>query len=137
MLRLEIIGYVSKDATLLELQNGNKVISFSVAHNEKWKDKNGEEVKKTYWVKCNKWYGSDKTPKLHEYLKTGSLVRVEGMPEVSGWMSDSELFTSQELNVKSLDLLKGAGSNQQQQQQHEPNNVPGENAAPVGTDVPF
>lgn len=45
-----LIGRVGKDPTIRDLKNGGKVVSFSLATSESWKDKStGEKVDETSW----------------------------------------------------------------------------------------
>ncbi|MFM7710302.1 MAG: single-stranded DNA-binding protein, partial [Ferruginibacter sp.] len=58
MIKLQIIGNLGKDCIQNEV-NGRKVINFSVAHSEKYKDSAGNLKEKTTWVECAYW--TDKT----------------------------------------------------------------------------
>jgi single-strand DNA-binding protein len=78
MIKLQIIGHLGKDASVNEV-NGKKVINFSVAHTESYKDRDGVEVKKTTWVECSRW--SDSVA-VAGYMKKGSMIFAEGIPEI-------------------------------------------------------
>jgi len=136
-LRLEIIGNLGSDADLRVIENGRQVLTFSVAHTEKWKKADGTQAEKTYWVKCNYWFGADNKVNIKQYLVKGTLVRIEGMPEVSSWIKDGESFATQEVTVHSLRLLGGGASSTP----NEPKNVPGVTAPPIpkedNDDLPF
>ncbi len=102
MLELTLVGHVGKDATINDT-NGRKVINFSVAHTEKYKDANGTPVSKTIWVECAKW--GDQTA-LASYLKKGTLVAVTGRPEANAYMNkEGRPSASIKCNVNFVQLL--------------------------------
>ena len=80
MVKLEVIGHIGKDATVNEY-NGKKVINFSVAHSEKYKDASGNVVNKSVWVDCAYWVESTA---VAQYLKKGTQVYVEVQALASG-----------------------------------------------------
>jgi len=57
MIELTIIGHLGQNAEVKHVENaGNKkVINFSVAHTEKWKDKENVSQSRTIWVECAYW----------------------------------------------------------------------------------
>lgn len=66
MIRLEIVGNLGADAEIKDY-NGNKFVSFRVAHSEKWVDRQtGAITTQTTWVSCS-LNGDGKG--LTEYLK--------------------------------------------------------------------
>jgi single-strand DNA-binding protein len=78
MLQIQTIGHLGKDAELAEW-DGKKVINFSVANTESYKPKNGTETKITHWIECSFWTDS----KIHEYLKKGAQVFIQGEMQVN------------------------------------------------------
>lgn len=107
MLKLMVIGNLGKDATTNNV-NGNTVINFSVAHTEKYKDKQGNQQQKTTWVECSWW--SDRLA-IVPYLKKGTMVYLEGTPEVRSFAKqDGTTGASLVLRVMNCQLL-GGGSN--------------------------
>jgi single-strand DNA-binding protein len=79
------------------------VINFNVAHTEKFKDSTGNVKEKTTWVECAYW--TDRTG-VAPYLKRGSQVFVEGVPELRHYQkNDGTPGTSLSLRVMSLQLL--------------------------------
>jgi len=110
MIKLQIIGHLGKDAEVREV-NGKKVISFNVAHSERFKDSAGNLQSKTQWVSCSYW--TDSTGVL-PYLIKGKLVYVEGTPSVDAYMSSAQNQPAASLNLRVLrvELLGGGDSNQ-------------------------
>ena len=77
MINLSVIGHLGQDATVGNV-NGKTVINFTLAHSEKFKNKDGVEETNTIWISCAYW--TDKT-NLAPYLKKGTQIYLEGKPE--------------------------------------------------------
>lgn len=75
MLKTTVIGHVGQDASIRTFGNAN-YIAFSVAHSERYKDKNGVDHETTQWVSCLKRIGENS--QLASYIKKGTKVYVEG-----------------------------------------------------------
>lgn len=104
MLTLTLVGHLGKDATINDT-NGKKVINFSVAHSEKYKDASGTPVTKTIWVECAKW---GEFTNIAQYLKKGTLVAVTGRPEVQAYKNrEGALAASLRCTVTHIELLGG------------------------------
>lgn len=102
MIKLQAVGHIGKDATVNQV-NGKNVINFNVAHSEKY-TQNGEKKEKTTWVNCSYW--TDRTA-IAPYLKKGTLVYIEGAPEIRTWESNGKSGASLECRVISVQLLGG------------------------------
>jgi len=108
LLKLEVIGNVGQDCQIIEV-NSKKVLSFSVAHSESYKDANGVKVDKTTWVSCSYFaLSTDIAP----YLKKGTLVYVSGTPFARCYQDkNGTLVAQQNLRVVSIKLLGGSVGN--------------------------
>jgi single-strand DNA-binding protein len=105
MIKLQVIGHLGQDATVNTV-NGKTVINFSVAHSEKYKNKDGVEVNKSTWVSAAYW--TDRI-NVAMYLKKGTQVYVEGLPEAKTYTSKTnEMLPQLNLRVISLSLLSSA-----------------------------
>lgn len=114
MIKLQVIGHLGNDSEVREV-NGKSVVNFDVAHTESYKDQNGTKVNKTLWVSCAYWV--DRIT-IAQYLKKGTLVFVEGMPEVSTYKNkDNQVIPQLKLRVLNVQLLGSNQNNQQQRQQ--------------------
>ena len=73
-----IVGNVGKDPKISNMPSGDKIVSFTVATSETWKDKNtGERREKTEWhtvVVFNEHIAKV----VESYVKKGAKVYVEG-----------------------------------------------------------
>lgn len=106
MIKLQVIGNLGKDAQVNNV-NGNQVINFSVAHTEKYKDRQGNPQERTTWVECAYW--SDKTA-IAPYLKKGTQVYAEGIPDIRSYTtSDNRQGASLTLRVMNIQLLGSRG----------------------------
>jgi single-strand DNA-binding protein len=76
-----IVGNLGRDPEARNMQNGGKVVSFSVATSENWTDKaSGERKEKTQWHRIAIF--NEKLGEIAEkYLKKGSKVYLEGQIE--------------------------------------------------------
>lgn len=106
MLKATAIGNIGADAVIRHT-NGKMAISFPVAHNEKYLDKQGNRHEKTIWIDCTLWRDSE--TKLLGYLKKGQLVYIEGSPSTDAYVQKDtgELMSAFRLNVRKLELLGG------------------------------
>ena len=128
ILKMEMIGNLGKDAVVRHNDGGRTSINFSVAHTERWNNAHGQPVERTTWVGCTIWKGQGESARVAEYLKSGQMVYVEGVPSSRAYTSKDggEMRSALQLTVKNLKLL---GSNnkpngQQQPQQQQPQQQP-------------
>ena len=99
---MQVIGYLVQDA-IVNTVNGKTVINFSVAHSEKYKNKDGIEVDKSVWVSAAYW--TDRV-NVAMYLKKGTQVYLEGSPEAKTYTNkNNEVIPQLQIRVASLNLL--------------------------------
>jgi single-strand DNA-binding protein len=80
--RLE--GNLGKNAEKKTTPNGD-VVNFSIAVNEEWKDKDGNEHKNTDWFQIQVW---GPLTKIAAHLKAGTPVIVEGKIKPETYTAD-------------------------------------------------
>ena len=84
-----LIGNLGKDPESRSFANGGKVVSFSVATSENWKDKgSGERKEKTEWHNVS-IFSEGLAGVAERYLKKGSKVYLEGQLETRKWQDQS------------------------------------------------
>ncbi len=84
-----LVGNLGKDPESRTFQNGGKVVSFSVATSENWKDKqSGERKEKTEWHNVS-IFSEGLARVAEQYLKKGSKVYLEGQLETRKWQDQS------------------------------------------------
>jgi len=77
--RVELKGYLGRDAEVKNLENGNSLISLRMATNESYKNAKGEWVTNTTWHSVSIW--KKKIGEEVDLLKKGALVAVTGKLE--------------------------------------------------------
>jgi single-strand DNA-binding protein len=84
-----LVGNLGKDPEARSFANGGKVVSFSVATSENWKDRNsGERKEKTEWHNVS-IFSEGLARVAEQYLKKGSKVYLEGQLETRKWQDQS------------------------------------------------
>lgn len=137
MIKLEIIGNLGADAEV-KVYNGNKFVSFRVAHTDKWVDQNtGVISTQTTWVSCSlNGDGGGLTP----YLKKGTKVFVRGTPNFVVYSSPKthKMETGVNLFVREVELC--GGHQEQEQNNANTTQIPAGTAQAPGDkndDLPF
>lgn len=80
-----LIGNLGRDPEVRNAQDGTKIVTFSVATSESWKDKQtGERKDKTEWHRVVLF--NDRLGEVAEkYLRKGSKVYIEGSLQTRKW----------------------------------------------------
>ena len=81
--RVTLVGRLGRDPEMRQTGTGNPVVNFSVATNESWKDKNGEQQERTEWHKVIAWGRLAEI--CNEYLTKGKQVYIEGRLQTNEW----------------------------------------------------
>lgn len=98
-----MIGYLGRDA-VVQIHGTDSVINFSMCHTDKWKDASGKQYERATWVSCFYWVESTK---IAEYLKKGTLVWAEGIPEAKHHTKNGETKSYLNMRVHRVELLGG------------------------------
>jgi single-strand DNA-binding protein len=101
---VSLIGRLGKDPMISNLNNGNKLVRFTVATNDAYKNKAGEWVNSTEWHSIKAW---GKTAELCEkLLKKGTEVVLEGKLETDQYETkEGEKRSSTAINLREFMLL--------------------------------
>ena len=84
-----LVGNLGKDPESRSFQNGGKVVSFTVATSENWKDRNsGDRKEKTEWHNVS-IFSEGLARVAEQYLRKGSKVYLEGQLETRKWQDQS------------------------------------------------
>ena len=98
---MELVGRITKDATVNQLKDERKVVNFSIAVNDYYKPKNGEGVNVTTYVNCSYWIST----KITERLTKGCLVEVSGRIHVNAYKgADGEPKASLNCHVNNIKI---------------------------------
>ncbi|BAU51879.1 single-stranded DNA-binding protein [Mucilaginibacter gotjawali] len=79
-------GRLTANAEVKAVKGDKQVINFTVAINQKWKNKAGEKKEKTAFIDCAYWRNSG----IAEYLTKGAVVEISGWMEAQGYQSKSD-----------------------------------------------
>jgi single-strand DNA-binding protein len=107
-----LIGNLGKDPEVRYTPNGTAVASFSLATNERYKDKEGNWQDRTEWHKIVAWQRLAEI--AGEYLKKGRTVYIEGRLQTRSWddKESGQKKYSTEIVANDLVLLGGQGQGQ-------------------------
>ena len=109
MLKTQLIGRLGSDAEVKTLQNGSRVMELRIAVDMSYRNKDGEKVERTVWVKATQWNIKENAT-IQNYLKKGGQIYVEGEPSASAYTNkDGAVVASLELKIESngIRLLGG------------------------------
>jgi single-strand DNA-binding protein len=103
-----LIGNLGGDPEVRQTQSGRSVATFSLATNERWKDKNGQPQERTEWHRIVAW-----TPLAEiagQYLSKGGQVYIEGRIQTRQWEDrDGQKRSMTEIVANQMVLLGGRG----------------------------
>ncbi len=81
--KVQIIGNLTAEPEVRETPNGQKVATFSVATNRRWKDASGMMQEDTEFHNCVAWRGLADI--AEQYMHKGKKVYVEGYLKTRSW----------------------------------------------------
>jgi single-strand DNA-binding protein len=99
--KIIIVGNLGRDPELRYTPQGDAVCDFSVATNERKKDKSGEFHEVPTWFRITLW--RNLAENAAKYLKKGNQVYIEGRLSLEEW-TDREGKTRQTLAVQGTDM---------------------------------
>jgi len=104
-----LIGNLGKDPDIKYTPGGIPVAKFSLATNERYKDKSGEWQDRTEWHSLVAFQRTAEI--IGEYVKKGSKIYIEGRLQTSSWedKQSGEKKYRTEIIVNDLVLLSGRG----------------------------
>lgn len=152
-----LMGNLGRDPEVRFTQGGQAVANFTLATNESWKDKNGQQQEKTEWHRIVVW--GRLAELCGEYLKKGRQAFIEGRLQTREWTDkEGKKNYTTEIVANNVQFIggrpEGAGAGAQASQgpaggtrQRDdfgpppPNDAdyspPATGGAPGGDDIPF
>ena len=101
-----LVGNLGRDPELRYTPQGTPVCSFSMATNERRKDKTGEMQDQTTWFKITLWGRQAET--ASQYLTKGRPVYIEGRLRVEEWTDrDGKPRHTLEVNATDMQFIGG------------------------------
>jgi single-strand DNA-binding protein len=83
-----LLGRLGKDPEVRNFQNGGKVVNFSLATSERWKDREGNQQEKTEWHNVA-IFNENLGEIAEKYLRKGAQVYLEGQLQTRKWQDQS------------------------------------------------
>jgi single-strand DNA-binding protein len=128
-----LVGNLGRDPELRYTQSGQAVANFTLATNEKWKDKEGNSQERTEWHRIIVWGKSAEN--CAQYLQKGRSVYVEGRLQTRDWEDrEGNKRTTTEIVAQAVQFLGGRGG--AGSESPPPPAGPGD-PGPPASDVPF
>lgn len=81
--KVQLIGNLTADPEIKQTPNGQKVSTFSIATNRKWKDASGAIQEETEFHNCVAWRGLADI--MEKYTDKGKKVYIEGHLKTRTW----------------------------------------------------
>jgi single-strand DNA-binding protein len=110
--KITVVGNLGREPELRYTPQGNAVCNFSIATNEKKRDKSGEFQDVTTWFRVTLW--GKQAENASKYLTKGSPVYIEGRLRVDEW-TDRDGNNRYTLEVQGTDMqfLSGGARNEE------------------------
>ena len=103
-----IVGNLGRDPELSYTPQGTAVCKFSVATNERRRDKAGEQQDITTWFRVTAW--GKQAENISKYLSKGRKVYLEGRLHVEEWTDrEGKPRQSLEVNASEVQFIDGPG----------------------------
>jgi single-strand DNA-binding protein len=110
--KITLVGNLGKDPELRYTPQGTPVCSFSLATNEKRKDRTGQQQDITTWFKVTLWGKQAET--ASQYLQRGKSVYIEGRLRQEEYTDrDGKPRTSLEVNATDMQFIGGGNRDTQ------------------------
>ncbi len=107
--KVTVVGNLGRDAELKYTPSGAPVLEFSIATNEKWSDRSGNQREHTQWFRASIW--GKRGEALQQYLRKGQLVYVDGTLRAREYTDrEGKNRTSLDIRVDQVELLGGRGA---------------------------
>ncbi len=104
--KMIVVGNLGRDPEMRYTPQGTAVCTFSIASNERRKDKNGEQQDITTWFRVTVWGKQAET--VSKYLTKGRSVYVEGRMHVEEWTDkEGKSRYTLELNASDVQFIDG------------------------------
>ncbi len=109
--KITLVGHLGRDPEIRTFENGSKMVTFTLATNESYKDKNDNWQNLTEWHNVKAWrYLAEKAERE---LKKGNLVYIEGKMTYRKYQDkDGVERTVAEVDASTIQLLEKRESGQ-------------------------
>ncbi|MCH8131879.1 MAG: single-stranded DNA-binding protein [Myxococcales bacterium] len=133
-----LIGNLGRDPELRFTRDGQGVANFTLATNERWRDKDGQNQERTEWHRIVVW--GKQTENCAQYLQKGRSCYIEGRIQTREW-EDKEGNKRQttEIVAQNVTFLggRGEGGGGGGRPGAEKQDAPPPEPGPDGSEIPF
>ncbi|UCD85059.1 MAG: single-stranded DNA-binding protein [Deltaproteobacteria bacterium] len=99
-----LIGHLGRDPEVRYTSSGQAVANFTIATNETWKNKDGNQEELTEWHRIVAWGKLGEI--CGEYLSKGKQVYIEGTLRTRSWQDrDGNKRQTTEIHARNLQML--------------------------------
>lgn len=106
--KITLVGNLGRDPELRYTPQGTPVCSFTMATNERRKDKSGEQQDMTTWFRVTLW--GRQAEAASQYLTKGRPVYIEGRLRVEEWTDrDGKQRHTLEVHATDMQFIGGRG----------------------------
>lgn len=106
---MNIIGRVTANAQVHTLKDERRVVNFSIATNDSYRNKQGERVELTTYFNCAYWISA----KVATLLTKGTLVELRGRVSTRAWTGkDGEAHSALNFHTSQIKLHGGVRKNE-------------------------
>lgn len=135
MAKVSIIGNLGRDAELRYLPSGLAVLDFSIAANERWTDRNGQQQENTTWFRISVF--GKQADVLKQYLTRGKQVYVDGRLRMNEYTDrNGEKRFSLDVKADTVQLLGSRGAGEDRSAAP-PRELQNEDQQYSDSDIPF
>ncbi len=97
------IGRLGQEPEIRYMPNGNGVANLSLAVGDDYKDKQGNKVEQTEWVRVSVF--GKLVEVVEKYLKKGAKVYIEGKMKTRSWEQDGVKRYATEIHASEMQML--------------------------------
>jgi single-strand DNA-binding protein len=136
--KITIIGNLGKDPELRYTPQGVAICDFTMATNEKKKDKTGKQQEVATWFRITLW--RSQAENASRYLKKGSQVYIEGRLSLEEWTDrDGNLKQTLSVTGTEMQFIGGRADSAAVGGQYDTQRpiVPLTTTGPTDDDIPF
>ena len=134
--KIILVANLGRDPELRYTPQGTPVCSFSMATNERRKDKSGEMQDQTTWFRVTLWGRQAET--ASQYLTKGRAVYIEGRLRVEEWTDrDGKPRHTLEVHATDMQFIGGARGEEQPMERAAAAGAPSERTDISDDDIPF
>lgn len=132
--KIILVGNLGRDPELRYTPQGTPVCSFTLATNERRRDKSGETQDQTTWFRVTLWGRQAET--ASQYLTKGRPIYIEGRLRVEEW-TDKDNRSRYTLEVHATDMQFIGGKGDEPSRSSAPSPLDTQEADISDDDIPF